>query len=58
MACGSATATATQEVKLASEDNLKKGMVNYTGGTKLNFTLDINSNGYDLISTEGAPLVI
>jgi pilin isopeptide linkage protein len=58
MACGSATATATQEVKLASEDNLKKDMVNYTGGTKLNFTLDINSNGYDLISTEGAPLVI
>jgi hypothetical protein len=49
MPLGSATATATQKVTLASEDSLKKSMTGYTSGTTLSYTLNINSNGEDLV---------
>jgi hypothetical protein len=52
MASGSCTTYATQEVtpnKLT--DSISKERGNYTGGTTLTFTLNVNENGKDLIYT-------
>jgi pilin isopeptide linkage protein len=51
MALGSQTATATQPVSIATEDNLSKGMDTYLGGTTFTFNMDINTNAEDLIYT-------